>query len=62
MSSASQMDQCTTFLSGIGDQVYLLPDLEVRIDLMRKPPEKGGRPVWLSPSPCGGGLHEFGAY
>lgn len=41
-----------------GDQVHLLPNLEVRLDLMSKPLEKGRRPVWLPPSPSGGSLHE----
>lgn len=41
-----------------GDWVHPLPNLEVRLDFMSKPLEKGRRPVWLPPSPSGGGLHE----
>lgn len=40
------------------DRLHPLPNLEVRLDLMSKPLEKGRRPVWLLPSPSGGGLHE----
>ena len=57
LSSASQMVQCTMFLSGIGDQVHPLLNLEVRLDLMSKSLEKGRRLLWLPPS-SGGGLHE----
>lgn len=42
----------------MGDQVHPLPNLEVRLGFMSKPPEKGRKPVWLPLSPPRGGLHE----
>lgn len=52
------MAQCTMFLSGTGDQIHPLPNLEMGLDKMSKTLEKGRKPVWLPPSPSVGGLHE----